>query len=250
MRLLAFLIAFLFTATLPTPSYAEEKGAEPLMVLIETNPWLMVIGSDSPRFSLYKNGEVIYRTEKGYRSFHLDGVQFDALVASMDMAGVARHQGTFETSDASDQPEEIFLGFDQAKPWALRVYGRIGSEKEAGTDAVPAEVASLYRLIEGFDRADATEWLPPHIEIMIWPYDYAPDASIHWPSDWPGLDDPATRQRGDGYSLFLPSSRRDALTAFLETRREKGAVEIDGKKWAVSYRYPFPGEERWMGGGD
>lgn len=250
MRLLQVLVAMVGAALLSAPSSAEEKGPEPLLVLIETDPWLTVIGSDSPRFSLYKNGEVIYRTDKGYRSAHLERSQLDELVASMNLAGVARHQGAFETTNHTDQPEEIFFGFDQAKPWALRIYGRIGPENDSGAGAVPPEVVKLYRLIEGYDRADAAEWRPQYIEVMIWPYEYAPDASIHWPSAWPGLDDPATRKREDAYSLFLPSSHQDAFLAFLETRKKKGAVEIGGKKWAISYRYPFPGEERWAGGND
>ena len=32
----------------------------PLIVLIERDPWLMVIGSDSPSFALYDDGTLIY----------------------------------------------------------------------------------------------------------------------------------------------------------------------------------------------
>jgi hypothetical protein len=27
-----------------------------------------------------------------------------------------------------------------------------------------------------------------HVEVMLWDYSYAPDASIHWPKDWPALN--------------------------------------------------------------
>jgi hypothetical protein len=33
---------------------------------------------------------------------------------------------------------------------------------------------------------------------------------------------------------------------FLKTQKEKGAVEIDGKKWVVSYRFAFPSEPVWL----
>ena len=82
---------------------------------------------------------------------------------------------------------------------------------------------------------------------MIWPYEYAPEASIVWPKNWPGLHDVSTVKRGDSYSIFVPSADYAAVRHFLDTEKEKGAVEIGGKKWAVSIRMPFPGERSWMG---
>ena len=32
----------------------------------------------------------------------------------------------------------------------------------------------------------------------------------------------------------------------MKTRKEKGAVEIDSKKWAVSTRYTFASEPVWL----
>lgn len=248
MAIFRLLALALFAALYSPQSHAQKTVPEPLLVMIQTDPWLMVIGSDSPRFALYKNGDVIYRTDKGYRFVHLDEAQMGEFVASMDLAGVAKHQGSFDASNATDQPEEIFLGFDQEKPWALRVYGLIGAGDGAPT--VPAEVKRLYGFLDSFDRANASEWVPEKFEVMIWPYEYAPEASIHWPEGWPSLDDPATRQRGESYSLFLPSSLYGQFQSLLETRDEKGAMVMGGKKWAVSHRFPFPAESRWMGGAD
>ena len=58
------------------------------------------------------------------------------------------------------------------------------------------------------------------------------------------------RRRGRGsYSLYLPASELEPLRKFLASRREKQAILIDGKKWAVSCRLPFPRESEWMSGG-
>jgi len=35
------------------------KGPKPVAVLIQTNPWLMVIGSDTPMVTVYDDGQVI-----------------------------------------------------------------------------------------------------------------------------------------------------------------------------------------------
>ena len=81
---------------------------------------------------------------------------------------------------------------------------------------------------------------------MIWPYEYAPDASVDWPADWPGLNSEHAVRSGDGYSIFVPAAERDRLIAFLGTRRERGAVRIGGRKWSASLRFPFPMERMWM----
>jgi hypothetical protein len=77
---------------------------------------------------------------------------------------------------------------------------------------------------------------------MIWAYDYAPEKSIVWPEKWPDINSNSTRKRGDSYSIYLPYSEKGNYKEFIATRSEKGAVEINGKKWAVSTRIPFPHE--------
>lgn len=83
-----------------TPAMAEQQVAhcpdrlqagqsvdrvQPLIVLVETDPWLMAIGSDSPRFALYDDGLVIYRHEREYRSVRLADEERRALLASIDV---------------------------------------------------------------------------------------------------------------------------------------------------------------------
>ena len=91
-------------------------------------------------------------------------------------------------------------------------------------------------------------WMPEFTEVMFWPYEYAPEESIVWPATWPDLKADTTKKRGEGdsYSVFLPSARYSELRKFIATRKEKGAVLINGKKMSISYRLPFPGESRWM----
>jgi len=135
---------------------------------------------------------------------------------------------------------------------ATRVYGL----KVAGTrlpaytvlpgnqkpDALPDELIELHKFLCTMDYSDSQKWTPRYLEVMIWPYEYAPEASIVWPKDWPGLDSKRSFKRGDSYSIFFDGSVLPELQKFLRTRKEKGAVEIGGKKWAVSIRSVFPNE--------
>lgn len=57
--LLALLVLCRFTS-----SWGQHFNAtygQPVVVLYETNPWLMVEGSDVPSFALYENGQIIYK---------------------------------------------------------------------------------------------------------------------------------------------------------------------------------------------
>jgi hypothetical protein len=80
---------------------------------------------------------------------------------------------------------------------------------------------------------------------MIWPFDHAKEVSIIWPKDWPGLDSARAIKRRDSYSIFLDGSMRAELQKLLSQRKETGAVEIGGKKWAVEFRSVFPSEPVW-----
>src|SRR3989339_1632257 len=48
------------------------EGPKPIAVLLKTNPWLMVVGSDIPKIVIYEDGQVIYlKQKKGNDSYYL-----------------------------------------------------------------------------------------------------------------------------------------------------------------------------------
>jgi hypothetical protein len=113
-------------------------------------------------------------------------------------------------------------------------------------ESLPTEIRAVLTRIDQERSIKGKVWFPAAIEVMFWPYEYAPDASIAWPKDWPAPAAKDTRKRGDSFSVFLPCAHLSELRSFLATRKVKGAVLIDGKKMAVGTRFPFPGEEAWM----
>jgi len=150
--------------------------------------------------------------------------------------------------NVTDLPEtKIYLSLEETE-FVTCVYGLTVPDTDfpAYPDELPRTIRDLHSYLSSLDFADAKPWELPYVEVMIWGYDYAPDESIHWPKDWPGLDSPSSIKRGDAYSIFLPGKELLKLREFLKTRKEKGAVEIDGKKWAVSFRYTFPSEPIWF----
>jgi len=213
------------------------------VVYIESDPWLSVIGSDSPSFALYDDGLTIFRDEDGFRSIRLNVEELRTLRASLSDAHDPNLAGWYEAAGATDQPENTLLLY-RDEPVFLSVYGSL--EDPEVRLRLPARVHDAMLYVRSFRHDGSADWLPEQVEVMIWPYENAPEASIAWKTEWPGLSDPSTVRRGDSYSLYLPSSELDELRAFLASGNSRGAILIDGRKWAASFRIPFPAEELWM----
>jgi hypothetical protein len=238
------------------------KGPKPIAVLVQTDPWLMVIGSDTPRVALYDDGQIILlKEDKNKRPvfFHkrLSVDELAAIKKKISAFGdYSKLKRNYDMTPATDQPEtQIYL--DLGGPtFATSVYGLWVSDAkhspyssrkgEQKPEVLPKAIKDLHAYLTSLDFANAKQWEPLYIEVMIWGYDYAPEESIHWPKEWPGLESQFTLKRGDSYSIFLPGSQLPKLLDFLKTEKEKGAVEIGGKKWAVSFRYTFPSEPVWF----
>ena len=222
----------------------NSSSPSPLIVALSSDPWLMVIGSDSPTFALYSDGTAIFRTRSGYHSTKLDRNQLDSFVQTFDRPDLAKLSGRYVAADATDQPDNSLLVYAGKAPFYITVYGSL--EDELIRSKLPPPVMNAFDRLRSFSASNARPWLPNKVEVMVWPYEYAPDQSIVWPKQWPDLKDPTTRKRGDSYSIFIPSSELPALKTLLASQKEKGAVKIDGKKWSASIRLPFPQEALWM----
>ena len=217
----------------------------PLVVLLESDPWAQVLGSDSPTFALYEDGTVIWRAGQGFAETRLTAGEMELFLEELNPSALARSYGHFLADDATDQPEQNLLIYRGDKPTFVSVYGSLKDPAVRGK--VPQEVVAAYDTLRTFSHARSQQWLPEYVEVMIWPYEYAPAPSNKWPEGWPELNDRRTVRRGeDSFSIFLPSAMLPELRAFRERTNEKGAVEIDGRKWATGIRFPFPQESLWM----
>jgi hypothetical protein len=261
-RSIVALFATLFAAgTCVAAGFDPYQGPKPLVILIQSNPWAMVIGSDTPRVAIYENGDVVFVKDiEGRLAYHhvtLDKDQLESVRARLKpvfaLKDLKRRYDILP--NVSDQPEAIFYLQDGERDIATSVYGLVDEgtrspghtefqEKVRPTDP-PNELLELHEWLCALDFPSSREWKPKYVEVMFWDYSYAPENSIHWPNDWPSLDSDRAIKRANIYSVYLDGAMLSALRAFLATRNEKGAVEISGKKMAASYRFAFPGERIW-----
>ena len=264
MRTLATIIAVsCLTPLCGAAEFNPFEGPKPVAVFIQSDPWLMMIGSDTPRMAIYDDGQVIFAKKVGDRLvYHHATVNKETLATLRErLKPVLALKGLKPwyniRPNVTDQPEAMFYLCDGDRQITSRVYGLTieGMKSPPSTaypdapepDVPPIELSKLHKWLSGLDFRQSKEWTPKYVEVMLWDFSYAPDPSIKWPKQWPSLDSDRTLKRGnDQYSVFLDGAMLPKLREFLATRKEKGAVELAGKKFAVSYRRTFPGEPIWM----
>ncbi|MEN7538711.1 hypothetical protein [Aurantiacibacter flavus] len=216
----------------------------PLLVLIESARWSPMTGSDSPRLALYDDGLVIYRTKAGFRQARLNAQEQSDLLAITNDLDPALRAGRYDLADGDPVRHELSLLLYREEPVFISTFGYLNDG--TGSMHLPKDLRRAYWKLLDYSHPQAQPWLPEFVEVMIWPYGHAREDVVAWPANWPGLDDARTVRTGDGYSLYLPSAELDELRPFIASRRPRGAIELGGMKWSVSFRYPFPMEQLWM----
>ncbi len=240
-------------------------GPQPVVVLLETNPWLMVIGSDTPRLVVYENRLVLQlRTKQGDEGYEyvaqtLDERAYGALLGRLgSLAAGAKWKPSYDAAPGvTDQgATSVYLRIGNPSV-VTRVFGFDFDPKHIGDPStykrieqaaaqVPADLRAVVNELRTLSLPAARKWEPQFIEIMLWRYENAPDRSVAWPARWPGLRSERSIRRGhDSYSIYLSGTQRGALERFLSRRKPRGAVELGGRKWAAEYRFVFPAEPTW-----
>ena len=237
------------------------EGPMPIAIFIQSDPWDMVIGSDTPRVAVYENGEVILVKKINDRPvYHRVMLDKDALARLSEqlkpvLAMKDLKSGYEIAPNVTDQPQAMFYFRDGTREITTAVYGLRAADTKLPaytrnpdspvTDVPPAELLKLHKWLCELDYPKSEEWTPKYVEVMLWDYSYAPDPSIQWPKPWPALNSYRAMKRGNSYSIFLDGSILPKLRKFLATQKKRGAIQIDGKKMAASYRSTFPGEPFW-----
>jgi len=235
------------------------EGPKPIAVLIEQNPWLMVIGSDVPRLAVYDNGDVIFLKQTGrddyeFRIAHLAPAELQSLERTWAPLVSAEPKSHYDLiPGVTDQTTTKLYLSSGDRAVAVNAYGldcedgpRLQEAFAKVRDGPPPALFQVQRALCAVDVRQSEKWTPKYVEVMLWDYSHAIEPSIYWPKDWPAFTSERAFKRGDSWSIFFDAAELPRLDAFLKTEKPKGAVELDGKKWSVAYRYTFPSEPVWQ----
>jgi len=220
-------------------------GTEPLALLTEYNPWAMVVGSDSPTFALYVDGTVIYwqgdnRSGK-YVTAHLSGSQISDLLKATRLDKLDQFKTCYSIFDGTDAPTNVLVVKTSSGFKSIEVYGQIRDMDKVPDTKIPTDLRAALQKLLTFAVEDATPWQPRYFQVILWPFTYA-KSNASWPSNFPGISDQNTQSRRDGYWLFLPIADLSQYQSFVAKLQPTQAVLLDGRKWAISSRLPFPHE--------
>lgn len=237
-------------------------GPKPILIYVETDPWAMTGRGAVPRIAIYENGDAIFTTSKSdslvYRVIPLSPDELDSvrehLAPVFANPELERSYDLFPWAD--DRPSILLYMCTEDTSRTVVIRGltcrgmmRSGVYNPDSSYFKPAhlpiELYSLHKWLCELDLHGGKEWLPKYVEVVLWAYSYAPDSSIYWPKVWPGLTSSRAVKQDDVYSIFLDVAQLPILRSLLASKKERGAVEIEGKKMAVSYRYTFPHEGAW-----
>ncbi len=251
-----WLILCLLSLLLPVRAGKVEPfaGPRPMAVLVQENPWASVVGAETPRIVVYENGDVIYTRDmpEEKKEFHfLARLDMNAMSAVKDhlrtVTNLSNLQRTYQLSESTGLGSSLFYLNVDNREVVVSVYGLHpgGDATYVQTGRIPDPLRQLYNYLWTLQFAEARPWHSSYIETMIWPNDTSTEPAIVWPKDWPGLASDRALPRGDGYSIFLDGNRLGALKKFLATQKSKSAVEIDGRKWSLTWTPVFPSEPVW-----
>jgi hypothetical protein len=264
---LPLLLAATLLAGVTTPAFvgverpdANAWPSSPVAVLIEQDPWAMVIGADLPLVEVYADGTVLRadmsnRHDRGYLTSQLADDEMERLLASIGPTKELLTLGEFYDAlpTVTDQPTTQLILFAGQQVKSVSVYGYalgtvdtpaytvIGGSQEG--DEVPREFDRVARLLASLAPTNEVPWKPRYIEVMLWPYDHSPDLPMDWPADWPSHESPLTFARGDSYSIALPGAELARLREYVAKRGERQAVLWHGCKWSIAYRLVMPGSD-------
>lgn len=248
---LLVLLMLVIIATTITGCLNKTQVYKPYLVMIEQDPWSMVIGSDSPTFALYDDGLTIFcEKNEGYKSVILSKQERDSFRIDKDFLKLKDY---YEVVSAMDQSYISLYVWGKGKQKKIDVYGgpirfekrfkKFEEDIKIFRSRVPNEFLRIYDNITVFNHSKAQKWLPEKIEIMVFPNDDSTEEPYPWPENWPNIKTSGTKKREELYSVYLDSSHYSELMKII---KENSTVFMNGHKWSIFYRFPFPNEELWM----
>ena len=194
---------------------------------------------------LYENGQIIYKkiVDKKTKYFEVtnDKETTQKIIKSFGITdNLMKQEDYIEASTATDQPTNVLLlNFDPVRQ--LSVYGQLRDLKNKARQKTPTDFIDVYDKIIKFEDNKAIEWLPDAFEVMATKYSYAPEKSLKWHSEWNDIKSETTVKRNeDLYSIYLEKKYYKEFIELLKNTKEKQAVEINGEKYSLTYRLPFP----------
>jgi hypothetical protein len=235
----------------PDASAWPEK---PVAMLVEQNPWAMVMGGDLPSVEVYSDGTVLRadpnsRKEPAYLVSQIRGNEWDRLLQSIGPTPAFDGlKETYSVSGVTDRQTTAIVLSDKGRPKRVSVYGYSISYRDARAfsgnrlvgSSAPVEFDRLAKLLAALAPKNEAHWQPRFVEVMLWPFEYSRESPKPWPAAWPTSSSPMAFRRGESWSVILPASELPQLRDFVRQTNQRQTILWNGHKWSIAYRLVLP----------
>src|SRR5438105_4353566 len=174
---------------------------EPVAVLIEHDPWAMVIGADTPRAEVFRDGTVL-RLDVGDRSrppqllvSQLTATERDHLLNVIGPSWTFwRMRDEYNLApNVTDMITTELIVSDGNRLKRIQVYGYAPEEwhppaytilpRNKTADSLPSEVDRICKVLATLKPHHEVPWEPRYIEVMMWPYDHSREQPLPGPRE-------------------------------------------------------------------
>lgn len=219
-----------------------------------------------PDFVLYEDGTVIYNAAKEAGAFRyvtakLSTDEVNRIMDKISASEFENYKPRYSICDkcaTTDLPSPfIMLKRKDGTYKTVSTYGSL-SEKSAPEYRVvdiPKPLVDAFDFLWNYETPKASDWRTDFIEAIVWKYDGESKKNVKWKKELPDLNDSRTVSfKGYStqyYSIFIPEAKEKPFAlSYYKLRRSKGALLMNGQRWNLTFRFPFPSEKVWLSGSD
>lgn len=239
------LVAAFLLVSCTAPLWSQPQASPAVVFSLEEGAyWPPALGADAPAFTLYDNRDLIFFDPNAGRYEYVrlteeEDARLREEVVPKDLPAL---EHSYSRVVAMCQ-NMYFFYFGGETPRLVDVYGHPthGYDGFWATTEIPQSLRRCFNTVIRYRNQRAAPWVPERVEVLAWNAFPTERELTEWPTDWPDLESPDTIDRGSVYSVYLPADLYDEFIALLDAT--KGLVTMNGRKMAISYRTPIPGEE-------
>lgn len=213
---------------------------EPFLVLVQTNPWRSVIGSDSPALVLYSSGWALQATDSvPFLAGKVSSATLATLRAAVEAPSFSDLDSVYREGPYTDAPTIVLFVRHSDCPQVVSVYAAGTLDNPSGH--VPAAFAGVMERLAKVSLVDPTPWRPARTEFLLEETGQTGDP-LTWPQGWPA----PVRYPGF-YIAYLSPEQVRPLLSWLSSRSDRPIWLRDEQRFSpLGFHYIFPGEAQWM----
>jgi hypothetical protein len=229
-------------------------GPMPLIVWVHHSIWnnytfglqnvMGLLTTGTPRFVLYRDGQVIYWDEEinQYMEVMLTQDELSNLVARLPLADFLRLDTQIIATNATDADSDTIVIWNEGNPHRVNVYG---ANMRAGENQTPTTFREILDFVGVYTHLDAEPWQAEQMEILFNRQNSNDKSDIDWPADWP-IPENCTY---GSCVIPLDISYYEQIHVWTEeyyVNTDILTVRMSDTVWQIFYRFVFPHEDLWL----